>query len=119
MSTVDRVTGSDGVIPTYNSDGTVFLKAGQALYFVADPETIGYNSSTVYDSPFVDIDITFESLLKGDVKTDEVVDVTDLVRLKKLIANEIANQNEYADINSDGLYNSNDLTALRKILLGL
>lgn len=119
MSTVDRVTGSDGVIPTYNSDGTVFLKAGQALYFVADPETIGYNSSTVYDSPFVDIDITFESLLKGDVKTDEVVDVTDLVRLKKLIANEIANQNEYADINSDELYNSNDLTALRKILLGL
>lgn len=119
MSTVDRVTSSDGVIPSYNSDGSISLEEGQALYFVADPETIGYNSSTEYDSPFIDIDITLESNMTGDVKTDGHVDIIDLVRLKKLIANETASENEYADINSDGLYNSNDLTALRKILLGL
>jgi len=56
--------------------------------------------------------------INGDVTDDGKVNLVDLVRLKKYIAdNKVEIFEDAADLDGDGLYNSVDLTAIRKILL--
>lgn len=56
--------------------------------------------------------------INGDVNDDGKVDILDLVRLKKYIVdNKVEIFEDAADLDGNGLYNSVDLTDLRKILL--
>ena len=54
----------------------------------------------------------------GDVNTNGNVDVMDLVRLKKIAALQ-ADATAKSDINRDSLCNSDDMTILRQVLLGI
>ena len=59
---------------------------------------------------------------KGDVNLDEKVDITDLIRLKKYLADPdtyTVSANPEADVTANGGINADDLGALRKILLGI
>lgn len=56
----------------------------------------------------------------GDANSDGVTDIKDLVRLKKHLAQTEYNINKLAaNINGDYYLNSEDLTSLRRILLGI
>ena len=64
-------------------------------------------------------EITVSSRLPGDVNGDGLVDILDLIRLRKYLAQvnvEINSVN--ADLTGDGLVNADDLVRLRKYLVG-
>lgn len=55
----------------------------------------------------------------GDAKQDQIVDVKDLVRIKRHIADETVEVSEHAsDINFDGNVNGDDVALLQKQLVG-
>ena len=54
----------------------------------------------------------------GDVNGDKTTDIRDLVHLNSVLANP-SEYTENADVNNDGVIDSSDLDALRKILLGI
>lgn len=56
-------------------------------------------------------------LIAGNVNGDEVLDIRDLVRLKKLLDNK--DYSLITDFNMDGTINATDLAALKKLLLGI
>lgn len=56
--------------------------------------------------------------IKGDVNLDNSLDIRDLVRLKRHLAGEAVDANDYmADLNGDGTIDTVDLAGLRKLLL--
>lgn len=58
--------------------------------------------------------------IKGDVNTDNSLDVRDLVRLKKQLAGvEVEINSDMADIDDSGAIDTTDLASLRKMLLGI
>ncbi len=59
-------------------------------------------------------------VIKGDVSGDKVVDIYDLVKANNYLTNSDATDvGAGADANTDGLVNEADLTAIRKIILGI
>ena len=62
--------------------------------------------------------IHFAESLPGDVTGDGVVNVMDLIRLKKCIADGSAAEMQNMDINGDGVVNVLDLIRLKKIIAG-
>ena len=64
----------------------------------------------------IDYDYKF---ITGDINGDGVVDIRDLVRLKKHFAAPAENDipNDWLDVSEDGIINSADLAELRKIIL--
>lgn len=75
-------------------------------------------------------EISFEqvaTLDPGDINTDTLTNIKDLVRMKKYIANAslgeenpvVINTMEKCDLNEDSAIDSGDLTLLRKLLLGI
>lgn len=71
------------------------------------------------DLKITSIDMEYDS---GDVNHDGIVDIRDLVHLKKrLAANKTtqAETNDPADVDKNNILNALDITALRKILLGV
>ena len=72
-----------------------------------------------------DVELQLLGDVKGDVNCDGVLDIIDLIRLKKYIA-QIVNDPKFAlteeqfalaDVNSDGSINAADLVALKKLLI--
>ena len=67
------------------------------------------------------IEVTAYTVYRGDANADGVISIKDLVSLKKVSANVITpilGKEKNCDVNGDGTKaNSNDLSALRKILL--
>lgn len=57
-------------------------------------------------------------VIVGDLNRDGVVDIRDLVRMKKLLASG-ESLPLYADFNNDGAVNSKDLAVMKKYLLGV
>lgn len=56
--------------------------------------------------------------IKGDVNLDNSLDIRDLVRLKKHLADDTVKISEYmADLDGDGDINTVDLAGLKKLLL--
>lgn len=53
----------------------------------------------------------------GDANEDGVLDVRDLIRMKKYATGIITEISNYADIDFDGFVSATDLTEIRKILL--
>ncbi len=137
-----------------NQDNVISLNKDDALYFVSDPKSIGWNSNTQKDTPWVTIGITYfaqhsfgEKIIDvemtyetagsahsvcntcgytfyevlpttdiGDVNGDYLIDIQDLVLIKKLIADHTPNNR--TDVNMDGLCNAGDIVKMRQILLG-
>ena len=63
----------------------------------------------------ISIDFEYET---GDVNRDDIVDVRDLIFLKKQLA--VKNNSEYLnflDVSCDGKVDASDLVALKKIIL--
>ena len=60
------------------------------------------------------------SVWAGDATKDELVDVIDLVRMKKYFAN-AATEISFAgaDVDGDGLVETEDMVSLKKILVGI
>ena len=75
-----------------------------------------FNIGNVYTAD-VEPGIDSTMAMKDDVNGDFEIDVRDLVRLKKNIANQSADS--ASDLNNDGSVNAIDLAFLRKILLGI
>lgn len=56
--------------------------------------------------------------IKGDVNTDNSLDIRDLIRLKKHLAGDAVEISDYmADLDGDGNINTVDLAGLKKLLL--
>ena len=73
--------------------------------------------TVVVSSEDVVIDITLWQT--GDITGDGVVNLKDLIRLKKILAGSADNDGAPEDYNNDGAVNALDLTALRKNMLGI
>ncbi len=111
-------------LPTFNNGGqTISLDRGDALYFIADPKTVAYTDVWDYDAPWLNVDIKLESVmngkLSGDINGDGSFNVADLMRLKKLYSSADVSQNEIADVDMDGLYNSGDIVKMCRFLLNI
>lgn len=63
-------------------------------------------------------DAGYVTRLHGDANSDGRIDITDLVRTKKIISGCAADRGDGADCNSDGKVNADDLSLLRKYLIG-
>ena len=62
-------------------------------------------------------DAGYVTRLHGDANSDGRIDITDLVRTKKIISGCAADRGDGADCNSDGNVNADDLSLLRKYLI--
>lgn len=60
---------------------------------------------------------TVQSVLYGDVNNDGIIDIRDLVRLKKVVSKTATASEQLCDVNKDGENNSLDLAALRKTIM--
>lgn len=58
-------------------------------------------------------------IITGDINGDENINVVDIVRLKKFLADMDYCVSSSADLNDDGKINSLDLTILRSLILGI
>ena len=95
-----------------NNEFSGLLPDTEYSFAVKYPETEDY-----YESELSDISV-FKTYKKGDINTDNKVNLRDLVALKKKIVNLV--QNDYIlDFSSDGKVKSDDIVILRKILLNL
>ena len=59
-----------------------------------------------------------ETVVPGDINGDNKVDITDLIRLKKFIADDTTEIIGSADLNGDGIVDILDLIRLKKIIAG-
>lgn len=89
-------------------------KKGTTSFFF----TIGMNKGYQYSAEHIEI---LQRQKFGDVNSDGEIDITDLVRTKKLISDDspAADFCHTADINRDTVINAVDLADLKKILLGI
>ena len=85
------------------------------LYFHIAPDggALDYTLNCFHGGEDVCFDIE-----AGDANCDYLIDIRDLVKLKKITA-KLAEATKGADLNKDNLYDSLDLTMLRKMLLGI
>ena len=70
------------------------------------------------NDPLLNATIHFAESILGDVTGDGEVNVMDLIRLKKCIADGSAAEMQNMDINGDGVVNVLDLIRLKKIIAG-
>lgn len=80
----------------------------------------GYAGSTAQVYAESSEEITFvalQNLIVGDANEDGMLDVKDLVRIKKILAR-VAEETENADVNQDIVITLEDIERLRKILIG-
>lgn len=94
------------------------LEADQYYLSEVSLKTAGKKTVTVY-SKYDDKNVSFEIEVfdNGDVNGDGMIDIRDLVRMKKEIAK--GNAPDSCDVNKDGDKDSLDLSLLRKHLLGI
>lgn len=80
-------------------------------------------TATVKDGISAGVDFvknfTLTAFELGDVNEDGRVDIRDLIRLKKLAADDESADNPLADINNDRIFDALDLAALRRYLMML
>lgn len=77
---------------------------------------ISYNSLTCEDTLY---EIEGDFYLMADVNSDNTVDIRDLVRFKKYLASGVEINLSAAELNGDSSVTGDDMTILRKCLLGV
>ena len=65
------------------------------------------------------VEIEEETALIGDINKDGIIDIRDLVRLKKIVAGLTKGGADVADLDGNGRVESADLIIMRKYLLGI
>lgn len=103
--------GSEKEITDYTCSKINVLKLGEQVI------TVTYGDFTTS----FNVTVTETGYLEGDVNQDGVVDIRDLVRLKKRLLNPCnpVSDSDPADIDRNKLLNALDIASLRKILLGI
>ncbi len=101
--TVTVVDGSNTLCRTFNENGDVVLSSG------GSQQAISY----AYDANRNIISIVYG--VEGDANIDGAVDIRDIVRIKRLCVE--AQYLKYADINSDGLVNAEDLALVTDFIV--
>ena len=108
-----------------NSEGQAIYEEGRSI-IVSKPVAI---TSDLGDNPPSPEVLKFGNETKsyftesapkvlGDANGDKTTDIRDLVRLKTILAG-LSEETENADVDNNGVIDSFDLAALRKILLGI
>ena len=108
-----------------NSEGQAIYEEGRSI-IVSKPVAI---TSDLGDNPPSPEMLKFGNETKsyftesapkvvGDANGDKTTDIRDLVRLKTVLAG-LSEETENADVDNNGVIDSFDLAALRKILLGI
>ncbi len=108
-----------------NSEGQAIYEEGRSI-IVSKPVAI---TSDLGDNPPSPEMLKFGNETKsyftesapkvlGDANGDKTTDIRDLVRLKTILAG-LSEETENADVDNNGVIDSFDLAALRKILLGI
>lgn len=115
MLTGNSDIGGDWIVLNFTvKDGAT----GTASFTASDVKTVGADKQS-YNGSADAVSITL-TVLKGDVNGDGSVNIIDLVRMKKYLAqitSEIVTDN--ADMDSDGAVENEDMVLLRKTLIGL
>ena len=71
------------------------------------------------DTVSVIVEKTFDNAFLGDAQGDNIVDLLDLIRMKKYLAgNSMLDKTDRADINTDGNIDTADMVLLKQFLLG-
>ncbi len=108
-----------------NSEGQAIYEEGRSI-IVSKPVAI---TSDLGDNPPSPEMLKFGNETKsyfteaapkvlGDANGDKTTDIRDLIHLKSVLAN-LSEETENADVDNNGVIDSFDLAALRKILLGI
>ena len=96
--------------------GRVAMNKGETVYIMFTPLATVWGDA-IYPTIKVDAEIEY---ITGDVTGDGIVDVKDLIRLKKYLADDaISIEMRTADIASDDVIDALDIIALRKLILNL
>lgn len=132
MYLITGVKTSDMPIVTAMSDFTVDLGSLESMLIDKDIYSVDVTmsgSSTHYNSFIYDdgYSCLYWCHLLGDIQGDNVINVLDLVRLKKVVATidtgvlyqDSAIRLAMCDVNEDGNIDSTDLILMRKYLLGV
>lgn len=96
-----------------------YYYSGRKYYVVDNFVMHGFENSTAQQYAEQN-KMTFEVYVKpvsGDVNKDKVLDIRDLVRLKKILAGAVSATNSDPDVNGDGIYSAEDLVCLKTIML--
>lgn len=106
------VETTDDTLDNFYIDEAIGAVAGTKI---AGPEPPEIPDPT--DPPFIP---SIDNLIAGDVTLNGVVDVFDLVAMRKGVINGFSDDNQKycADVNADGENNVSDLVLLQKFLLG-
>lgn len=96
-----------------------YYYSGRKYYVVENFVLKGISGSTAEEYAEAN-GMTFEVYVKpvlGDVTGDNILNVKDMVRLKKILAGSILASGSYPDINGDGASSAEDLVCIRILLL--
>ncbi len=88
------------------------------VYFGGTEEQWNEITIATGNDPLTKANIHFADTPTGDLTGDDKVDVTDLIRLKKYIADSSTELSASADLNDDGRVDILDLIRLKKIIAG-
>ncbi len=123
--TSNSVTLKSTIGYEYSISGTVWQKSNVFIglkgntrytFFQRVAET---DTSYASDFSYGLIVWTDSIYIPGDLNCDGIIDICDLIKLKKLVAKgEIISENDPADVDKDGVLDEKDIIALKKLLIG-